>query len=372
MTQQNDSQQDAASTEVKVPLFVAATSPFTLVIFDQGDEPAFTLDEVNQRTYDRLKLCRTTTALDPMSSAMGRMGVIVSYTGALLFPRISELSEEDILASANRLLLKLTFGGIDFDALAPNDIGFGTIYGTGYFLAAGGASGPNFSRLVALQFQDAGSDDTIRLLHPRVCKASEIHAAIQAGSPVVDGLPEVSPSIFLNGLTYFRQRQLAPSLVFLWSTCESLIGRLWDEHVVPKGAGIPGRKRFVEGNSWQAAHMVEVVFQLGLIDAGLYTQLSRARTARNALAHRAEAPILDDCKAALAGAFRLVSVVRSGGQDREEFKQLADRLASAHEPHTGPLDPQYWRHLPAVPGDDKWEGPYPAHPEIELVPMKSA
>lgn len=361
---------DAAGNEIiQVPLYIAATSPFTLVTFDEEDEPSFTLEQINNRTYDQLKLCRSTTSLDPMLSAMDRMAVIVSFTGALLFPRMPGVSEDDILASANRLLLKLTFGGIHFDAMAPDDVGFGFIYGTGYFLAGGGAGGPNFTTLMALQHKDAGSSDTMRLLHPRVLTSSEIQSAVRTGAPVVDGIPEMSPSLFLNGLTYFRKRELAPALVFLWSTCESLIGRLWDDHVVPKGAGIPGRKRFVEGNGWQAAHMVEVLFQMSLIESDLYTQLSRARTARNALAHRGTPPKVDDCKAALQSAFRLVSAVRSGGRIHGEFKQLADRLASAHDPRAGPLNPRYWREIPSVPGDEKWEGEYARHAEIELVPI---
>ena len=361
---------DKASNEiVQVPLYVAVTSPFTLITFDEGDEPTFTLDQVNRKTYDRLKICRTTTVLDPMLSAMDQMAVIVSYTGALLFPRISDVSRDDVVASANRLLLKLTFGGISFDAMAPDDVGFGFIYGTGYFLAGGGAAGSNFNTLMALQHQDAGSSDTMRLLNPRVRTSSEIRDAFRAGTLVVDEIPEINPSLFLNGLTYFRRGELAPALVFLWSTCESLVGRLWDDHVVPNGAGIPGRKRFVEGNGWQAAHMVEVLFQTNLIDDDLYTELSRARTARNALAHRAAPPKVDDCKAALQSAFKLVAAVRSGGSIKNEFELLADRLASVHDPRTGPLDPQYWREIPAVPGDGKWEGEYARHPEIELVPI---
>lgn len=357
---------------IKVPLYVAATSPFTLVTFDEGDEPSFTLDQVNNQNYDRLKLCRTTTGLDPELSAMDRMAVIVSYTGALLFPKMPGASEEAVLASANRILLKLTFGGIDFDAIAPNDVGLGFIYGTGYFLAAGGANGPNFNTLMALQNHDAGSSDTMRLLDARCCTSSEIRTAVRIGTSVVDDIPEINPSLFLNGITYFRQGQLAPALVFLWSTCESLIGRLWNDHVVPKGAGIAGRKRFVEGNGWQAAHIVEVLFQMGLIEHGLYSKLNLARTARNALAHRATPPKVNDCRAALHSAFELVSAVRSGGNIQDEFKLLADRLASARDPHTGPLNPKYWREIPSVPGDDKWEGEYPRHPKIELVPIGKA
>lgn len=371
--QTNQPEFDADGNEIiRVPLYVAATSPFTLVTFDEGDDPPFSLAEVNNRTYDRLKLCRTTTGLDPMLSAMDQMAVIVSYTGALLFPRMPSVSEEDILASANRLLLKLTFGGIDFDAIAPSDIGFGFIYGTGYFLVAGGAEGPNFNRLMALQHHDAGSFDTMRLLHPRRRTSSEIHAAIRIGTPVVDDIPEIDPSLFLNGLTYFRQRQLAPALVFLWSTCESLTGRLWNDHVVPEGAGIVGRKKFIDGNGWQAAHKVELLFQKGVIERILYSNLNGARTARNALAHRATSPKIDDCKQALHCAFALVSLVRSDGETEDEFKPLADRLASTHDPQTGPLEPKYWREILSVPGDEKWEGEYPKHPEIELVPIRKA
>jgi hypothetical protein len=354
---------------IQVPLYVAATSPFTIVTFDEEDEPAFTLEQVNSLSYDRLKMCRTTTALDPMLPAMDQMAVIVSYTGALLFPRLPGVSKEDTLASANRLLLKMTFGGIDFDAMVPSDIGFGFIYGTGYYLAGGGAGGPNFTSLMALQHQDAGSSDTMMLLDPRVRTSSEIHAAVRKGTPVVDEIPEISPSLFLNGLTYFRQGQLAPALVFLWSTCESLIGRLWDDHVVPSGAGIAHRKRFVEGNGWQAAQKVEVLFQKDLIGNSLYKQLSGARTARNALAHRGTSPKIDDCKDALQGAFELVSLVRSDGGKQDEFKLLAARLASSHDPQAGPLNPKYWREIPSVPGDGKWEADYSRHPEIELVPI---
>lgn len=354
---------------IRVPIYVAATSPLTVIKFDEEDNPSFTLEQINKMTYDRLKLCRTTTSLDPMLSAMDRMAVIVAYTGALLFPRLPGVSRDDVLVSANRLLLKATFGGIDFDALAPNDVGLGFIYGTGYFLAAGGSEGPNFNTLMALQNQDAGSADAMKLLHPRVISSSDLHLALRAGTPIVDNIPEMSPNLFLNGLTYFRKMELAPALIFLWSICESLIGRLWDDHVVPTGTGIPGRKRFVEGNSWQAAHMVEVLFQLSCIETDLYIKLNDARTARNALAHRATPPTIDDCKSALLSAFQLVSAVRSSGKIFDEFNDLADRLSSAHDPRAMPLDPQYWREMPSVPGDEKWEGEYARYPEIELVPV---
>lgn len=160
-------------------------------------------------------------------------------------------------------------------------------------------------------------------------------------------------------------------MVFLWSTCESVIGRLWTDHVLPSGSGIFGRKRFVEGNGWSAAHKVEVLFQRKMIDDALYADINLARTSRNSLAHHGETPGLNACKAALSCAFRLVALVRSGGARQDEFSGLTDRLASLHDRRSGPIDAKYWRELPAVPGDNKWgDAPYPIYPEIELKPVK--
>ena len=144
---------EAVGAEVQV--FVAAISPFCFVTFDEDDDPKFTLDEVNSGQYDYLKLCRTTMGLNAEIEQMSGMAVVMSYTGALLFPRRQGLDRNIVLESVNRLLLALLFGGIRFDGLAPDDIGFGMLYQTGYFTAGGGGTGENFSKLVKLQHRSA-------------------------------------------------------------------------------------------------------------------------------------------------------------------------------------------------------------------------
>ena len=359
---------DNREARLEVPVYVAATSPFTLITFDEHDEPEFTLDEVNRKSYDNIKLCRTTLGLDPQHEAMEEMAAIMSYTGALLYPRMPGLTLDDVVSAANKLLLKLTFGGVVFDALAPADVGLGIIYHTGYFRAGGGADGPNYSRLMALQQLDAGSSDAMRLLHPRTFKASAISGALKIGSPIVEELPQLNPSILLNGLTYFKQYQLAPAMTFLWSSCETAIGRLWDDHVLPRGRDISGRKRFVDGNGWQAAHKVELLFQIGLIDEELYAELNKSRMSRNALAHRGETPTVDECKAVLNSVFRLLSLARSEGNQRDQFQDLSKQYACAHDPELERPQPKYWRPIQPIPGDTAWgDKEYPKHPEIELI-----
>src|SRR5438270_5748974 len=99
-------------------------------------------------------------------------------------------------------------------------------------------------------------------------------------------MPQINASMFLDGITHYRQFQLASALVFLWSTAESLIGKIWDDKIIPKGKGIFGRGDFVKSSAWQSASKAEVLFQTGCISDGLYGNLNQARSARNYLAHR--------------------------------------------------------------------------------------
>lgn len=355
---------------VGVPVIVAATSPFLNIVLDEDDKLNATLEQVNDNTYDRLKICRTTMALDGGIEAMANMAVIVSYTGAFLFPRMKGIGKQEVIDCTNRLLLQLMFGGIRLDAVSPDDVGFGRLYGTGYFLAAGGASGANFRFLTALQHQAASTFDTIQLIESPHYTKAQVHEAIVAGKPVALAIPEIHPTMFLNGITHYRQYQLASALVFLWSTAESLIGKLWSDKVIPKGAGITGRKNFVESNSWQAAYKVEVLFQIGAISPKLYSTLNEARDARNKLAHRGTTPSLEACEKALEGTFALISIITSDGLDEGKFKQLVGTLSAVHKPRTGKIEPQFWREIPAVPGDEKWgDTPFPRYPQIELMPV---
>jgi hypothetical protein len=360
------------SEVVRVPATVVATSPFTNIVLDDNDHLNATLEQVNRNTYDRLKLCRTTMTVDGGVAALPNMGVILSYTGAFLFPRMKGVDKPTVIGSVNQVLLHLMFGGIRFDAVSPDDVGHGMVYGTGCFLASGGASGANYRSLMALQHQDTSSFDAIKLIEPRTFTKRQVADAIVKGKPLVEKLPELNPSMFLDGITHYKQFQLASALNFLWSIAESLIGRIWTEKVVPAGTGIPGRKDFVESHAWQAAFKAEVLFQVGAIDERLYGMLNEARHARNALSHRGKTPTLAACERALEASFALMSLVVTNYARSDEFAPLIESLKEVHKPHSGPLEPKFWRDISAVPGDEKWgDTPYPRHPEIELVPVKA-
>jgi hypothetical protein len=123
----------------EIPIIVVATSPFTTVIFDENDRYTATLDEINTNTYDRLKLCRSTLPVNgylPELTDKG-IGVIVGYAGSFLYPRMKGVDKPKVIASVNKVLLRLMFGGVVFNSVSPDDVGFGVLYGTGYYITGG-------------------------------------------------------------------------------------------------------------------------------------------------------------------------------------------------------------------------------------------
>jgi hypothetical protein len=263
------------------------------------------------------------------------------------------------------------FGGIVFNSVSPDDIGFGSVYETGYYLDAGGANGKYYSLLSALQHQSASNFDAIQLIEPRSFTKAEFQSAITKGTLVVEQVPQLNASMFLDGITHYLQYQLASALVFLWSSAETLISKMWEDKVIPKGRGIVGRKDFVGSNVWQSAFKVEVLFQIGIISHKLYGKLNEARAARNKLSHRGESPTLEQCERALEATFSLVSLVVTAFERESEFADLVADFKMRHAPQTGALKRRFWREIPAVPGDEKWgDKPYPRHREIELIPLE--
>ncbi len=362
-----------APARVQIPVIVVATSPFTTVVFDETDKFNATLDQVNANTYDRLKLCRTTMAVDGYipEFTQKNIGVIIGYTGTFLYPNMQGITKSTVINSVNTILLRLMFGGIVFNSVSPDDVGFGVLYGTGYYRTTGGASGKSYSLLNALQFQSASTFDTIGLIEPRSFTKDEFERAITKGTLVVEQLPQINASMFLDGITHYLQYQLASALVFLWSTAETLIAKIWDDKIIPKGKGIVGRNDFVKSNVWQSAFKTEVLYQIGVVSDNLYSKVNEARAARNKLAHRGESPTLEKCGHALEVTLSLVSLVVTAFQRENEFINLIADLKKWHAPLTGALAPKFWREIPAIPGDEKWgDRPYPRYREIELMPVE--
>lgn len=361
--------QPELDTSKCLPCLIVATGPFTTITLNQDDELNVTLEEVNRHTYDRVRLCRTTMDVDV---GLGPLPALLTYTAAWVLPPVKGMTPLKALDVVNRALFELFLGGVRFDSASPEDVGEGFAYHTGYFMAfggeVGGDSGFNFARLKALQSADVSTFDSICLVKPRSFTVDEINRALDIGRPISKLLPELNPTVVLDGLTALRSRRTTSSLIFLWAACETLLNRLWSDHVVPKGSTVANRQGFVKGRAWTAAHKAEVLFQLGVLNESLYGKVGQVRKARNDVAHEGAVPTMPVCLMAADVFFCLLSLSVPA--------TYRDPIAEAGAPFGKPVrrqgkaEPMAWRHMPAVPGNERWgDAEYARFPEREWVEL---
>lgn len=350
-----------------LPCLIVATGPFTTITLSDDDRLETTLEQINGHTYDRVRLCRTTMEVDV---GLGSLPALLSYTAAWIFPPIKGITPQRTIDLVNKAHFELLLGGVRFDSAAPEDVGQGYTYHTGYFLASGGLTetcGVNLSRLQGLMAGDVSKYDSIALFQPRTFTATEINAALAKGRSITKHAPGLNPTIVLDGLTALKNRRATSSLIFLWTACEALLGGLWERHVVPKGTGVAGRKAFIDGRDWTAAHKAEVLFQLGLFDDVLYGQINQVRKARNNAAHNGQTSEWSVCSLAAELVFSLLSLVVPP-QHADAVRALGQFYRAV--PDKPSAEPVAWRHLPAVPGNERWgDKDYPRYPEREWVPL---
>lgn len=302
---------------------------------------------------------------------LGTLPALVTYTAAWILPPVKGVDSRRAIDLVNQALFELLLGGIQFDSAAPEDVSPGYTYHTGYFITAGGlgrSKGVNLARLQGLLAGDVSTYDSVALFKPRSFTADEVNRALARGRLIAKQASELNPTIVLDGLTALKNRRETSALIFLWTASETLIGALWNKHVTPRGAGVFGRKAFIDGRNWTAAHKAEVLFQLGVFDAERYAQINLVRKARNQAAHNGRQSDRAVCLMAAELVFSLLSLIVTDANAQAAMRDLGQ---SYRKPPAKPeVEPIAWRHLPAVPGDERWgDAEYPRYPEREWTPL---
>lgn len=206
------------------PVLVVACSPFSLFGFNKVDRYEATFDDMNRNSYDYLRFYRTTTILDAEFDI--GVGAILSYTGCLLFPRIRGMTRSIVLDASNRILFRLFFGGIPFEAPKPDDIGLGILHTTGYFRCVGGASGDAYSFIHALQNRMTGQDRTPLLYKPRFFTKEEVIKRYWQGRKLTEELGTFNPKLWMEGYARLISHECESSLLFSWCFAEQIIEKI--------------------------------------------------------------------------------------------------------------------------------------------------
>jgi len=366
--------------EDHVPVITGNYHPFRLVLREE-DEWCPTIEEINRRTYDYVKLHRMSAFVDigilPLSLG-------VRFDGTLVLPATQELiNPETALHHFNRFLCHLLLGGIYCESVSPDDICLGRMTHSAYCKISGNNRG-DVSRLhQGICMTGGGVLDTIRLLQPETIAVAALRQALSSGRERFGKVSPLVPETFLHGTTYYARNQWSDALIHLWTSIEQVVQGIWKEQLLAasdvRGISTRRRKSFLsDQRTWSASTRLELLYQKSLIPDRTYTLLDVARRSRNAFAHTGAISTARDAEAALDGLLQLMSLRMTsyaGANSLECIREIVanrSRLYAAWERRGKPLEGvTHWLPIPPVPGDPGWgDAPYEIIEELRLRELK--
>lgn len=353
---------DEAEIPKGTPLIIAASAPLKLFAKDGRDRWNPTLEQINNGSYDYLKLNRVSGFID---GNVAPYAMLVGFDGTLALPAFPEFAEHGkALRIFNRVLLEMLLGGIYTEAAAPADIFPGVLYETGY-VRMHPRSGEVARLHSALRDRSASTTENIHLLNLTPTTIANLEKAVQQGRKIVSKCDPLSHEIVLAGCSHFVAGALAEALTCLWTSIEQLVSRLWRVEVEAKAStdGVPQRSGFLKDyRVWTTSARIELLFQKQVIDAELYCCLNEARKARNNFIHSGDQPDLSAATAALSGLFYLMSACTTDYCDihtLDEIRTQIEKRCILKPPPRGPIpegEVKYWRKIRPLPGEEHFKG----------------
>lgn len=347
----------------RIPIIVGNASPFRLIV-RETDNWTPTLEDINNRSYDYVKLNRLSTNID-VDIRPYSMGV--AFDGSLILPATKEFHDKDTsLDVFNRTLGFLLMGGIYTEAVSPEDMSFGTMTLDGYFRSSSSSSGSIANFHHAIQTKLVGTLDSIKLLSPEEIEVKDYEKAIALGKNTLSAVPRLSASILLNGVTQFVKHQWPESLVSLWTSIEQVLSHVWNTEIVQKrnesGSEIVGRKKFLQDfRTWSSSAKIEVLYQNENIDSEIYEYLNKARKSRNNFVHDGIKPKQEDAHSALIALFHIISLCGSGYEDKHALNGIVENIEKNLRGELIPKqrtlpkeEASHWLPMPPLPGDSEW------------------
>jgi hypothetical protein len=360
-----------------VPVVTGNYEPFRLVLREDHDVWEPTLEEINKRTYDYVKLHRLSTYIDvgirPFSMA-------VCFDGTLALPAIEQYHDpERALTTFNKTLCEALVGGLYCEAMSPDDICLGHLTLTAYCTIGGANRGRVSGFHKAIRSKHLGCLDAIHLLNPETTTHREFEEAITVGRQRLALVGPATPETLLYGATFFARNQWPESLLHLWTSAEQIVNATWADTMVGSsrvdGMGTRSRRAFLrDTRTWTASTRLEVLFQKGLLPDQTYCLLSKARKARNDFAHEGTLPGREHASAALDGLLQLASLRTTRYEDIAVLDDIANEVKRRSkmyedwdrrgEPIEGVIA---WLALPPVPGNPGWgDEPFEIIEELTL------
>ena len=364
--------------KIRVPVVLGFNSPFRLFLRD-GEKWEPTLDEINDRSYDYVKLHRLSEFID-VGIAPFSLGVC--FDGGLVLPALEQFQNPDIaLRTFNRFLCECLLGGLYCEAIVPDDVVAGWMSEEAYSRIGTPGTGQASSLHSALRTKHVGPLQSMALLKPEVVTVSDLIKLSELGRKHLTAIGHITPETLLYGATFIARGQWSEALIHLWTTVEQIVEEIWKEHVMNKVElpEIPKKRRdaFLQDHrSWPVSVKLELLFQKELLPEEVYTALDKARAARNNFAHNGMLPTSLDARNALHGLIGLAGRRISSYPDANPLEEVESMILKRIDRKNsgkggGKIEGvTHWLQLPPLPGDSDWgDKPFEVIEELRLKPL---
>lgn len=345
----------------RVSAVISYLHPFRIVHKDHSTKWDVTIEQINNRTWDYVKLHEIVGAIDV--GLMAPYHLVVGADGALALPPVPELrSVTKAVEFFNRCLAAFVVGGIYCEAVTLDSVEIGSILDWRYIRASGSSTSFVGQFHNTVRTKTASVLHAIYLLRPRILHFEDLNRAAQHGFAVLSRVPEIRPEFLLKGISGIARRDWGSALSNLWIVIEQITWHLWRKYVlqsVEAEKPIPGRQDQLKDNrSWTVAMKHELLHRIGKISTETLAALALARRSRNDLLHQGTHPNEESSMAAFS-AMRGLMLVVVEMQDLPIFGiNLADHMLSdpfQPVPITSTASFDYWMPIPKLPGEEDIE-----------------
>ena len=366
-----------------VPVLIANFKPFRLIIRDEQDEWKPSIEEINSCTYNYVKLHRVTKFFNAHLS--NNFPACFGFDGSLIFPFTADFRNDDkIVEETNRILASILIGGVYVESISPLDISRGKMNSYGYYQHS-----QTFSLTSdfhsAIGECGAGNLNSIKLMNPPLIEASKIISAYEYGHKILQNVPLLLPSLFINSFTYYKNFQLREALAMCWISIEQLIEEIWNSTLIneAKLVNIPNRRKFLDSQQWNVAHKIEMLYQKNYIMDNDYKLLSKARIARNDFIHKGLTPTYEAVHSAIVSLITLLEKnsslngINFGRAKLEKYipSEIAESIPPTYIQKENKEIPAenilFWRARKVLPGDKDWVGEIETFEDITLEPLQN-
>lgn len=220
--------------------------------------------------------------------------MVIARDGALALPPLPELKSDQVVVEYfSRYLAALLLGGVYCEAINCDGLDLGCTINWRYVRSNGGGASEANRFHKHIRYQTASALESIHLHKPRCIQLSELVAAMQTGQATLKLLEPMSGEYLLKGATAFSRRDWGSALANFWIVTEQLLEALWTREIIKPARALASSKarmdQLSDNRTWTTATRIEMLCQKHIIDVSTLKALSKARKARNELAHRGQA-----------------------------------------------------------------------------------